>query len=48
MPGEAFTLINIPPDTYDALAEFFDGTQVVTWDNVIEAGNIYSWTVSDV
>jgi hypothetical protein len=48
MPGETFTLTQIPPDTYDSLAEFSDGTQVVSWDNVAEAGNIYTWTVSNV
>jgi hypothetical protein len=30
MPGETFTLTNLPPDTYDSMAEYSDGTQVVS------------------
>ena len=47
LPGQTFILTDIPPDTYDSLAVFSDGTQVVSWGNEAEAGFIYTWTVSN-
>ena len=46
LPGETFTLTGIPaPGQYDSLAEFSDGTQVVSFDNQIDPGFIYTWDV---
>ena len=45
-PGDTWTLINIPPDDYDLMVVFTDGTSYTKWNFEITGGRTYTLTLS--